>query len=62
MTKRGGDKGDDDPYVRHERMVEDTPPYPSEKETVQTDVPTTTTSVGSKKRKGQGPTKSLKVT
>ena len=53
---------DDDPFVRHERMAEDAPPYPLEIGIVPTDVPTTTTSVGSKKRKGRGPTKSFKVT
>ena len=52
---------DDDPFVRRERMAEDTPPYPSEIEIVGTDAPTTTTSVDSKKRKGQGTKKSLKV-
>ena len=55
-----GDKEDDDLYVRHERMAEDAPPYPSEIEIVPTDVPTTTVSVGSKKRKGRGPTKASK--
>ncbi|XP_057529500.1 uncharacterized protein LOC130808069 isoform X2 [Amaranthus tricolor] len=53
---------DDDPFFRHEGMAEDAPPYPSEVELVPTDAPTITTSVGSKKRKGRGPTKSLKVT
>ena len=53
---------DDDPFVRHERMAEDAPPYPLEIGIVPTDVPTTTTSVGSKKRKRRGLTKSLKVT
>ena len=43
-------------------MVEDAAPYPSEIEIVPTDVPTTTTSVGSKKKKGRGLTKNLKVT
>ena len=43
-------------------MAEDAPPYPLEIEIVPTDFPTTTTSVGSKKRKGRGPMKSLKVT
>ena len=57
-----GDKENDDPYVRQEKMAEDTPPYPLKIEIVLTDVPTTTTSVGSKKRKVRGPTKSLKVT
>ena len=57
-----GDKEDDDLYGRHKRMAEDAPPYPSEIEIVPTDAPTTTTSVGSKKRKGRGLTKSLKVT
>ena len=54
-------KEDDDPYVRHEKLAEDAPPYLLEIEIVPTDVPTTTTSVGSKKRKGRGPMKSLKV-
>ena len=52
----------DDPFVRHERMAEDAPPYPSEIELVQTDALSTTTNVGSKKRKGRGPTKSINVT
>ena len=57
-----GDKEDNDPYVRHESMAEDPPPYPSEIEIVPMDISTTTISVGSKKRKGRGPSKSLKVT
>ena len=61
MTLKRGDKEDDDPYVRHESIAEDAPTYPSEMEIVPTDVPTTTTSVISKKRKGQDPKKSLKV-
>ena len=56
------DKEDDDPHVRHEKLAEEAPPYPSEIEIVPMDVPTTTTSVGSKKRKGRSPMKSLKVT
>ena len=55
--KERGDKEDDDPYIRHKRMAEDAPPYPSEIKIVPTDVPTTTTSGCSKKRKGRGPTK-----
>ena len=43
--EKRGDKEDDEPYVRHERMAEDAPPYPSEVEIVPTDVPITTTSV-----------------
>ena len=52
---------DDDPFVRHERIAKDASPYPSEIEIVPTDASTTTTSVGSKKRKERGPMKSLKV-
>ena len=61
-SEERGDKEHDDPYVRQEKMAEDAPPYPSEIEIVPTDVPTTTTSVGSKKKKGRGLTKNLKVT
>ena len=43
-------------------MIENAPPYPSEIKIVPTNVPTTTSSIGSKKRKGRGPTKSLNVT
>ena len=60
-SEERGDKEDDDPYIRHESMAEEAPLYPSEIEIVPTDV-STTTSVRSKKRKGRGPTKSLKVT
>ena len=52
----------EDLFVIHETMAEDAPPYPSEIELVPTDAPSTTTSVGSKKRKGRGPTKSINVT
>ena len=61
-SEERGDKEDEDPYIRHENMAENTPPYPSEIEIVPTDVPTTTTSVGSKKRNGRGSTTSFKVT
>ena len=56
---------DDDPLIRHENLAEEAPPYPSEKEIIPMEVPTNTISniqMVSKKRKGRGPMKSLKVT
>ncbi|XP_057527500.1 uncharacterized protein LOC130806439 isoform X2 [Amaranthus tricolor] len=61
---RPGDKEDDDQIVRYERMAEDAPPHNNDYDTEDvppTDAPTSTISVDSKKTKGRGPTKNLKV-
>ncbi|CAO2813834.1 unnamed protein product [Amaranthus hypochondriacus] len=53
-----------DQIVRYEHIAEDAPPINNDinEDALPTDALTTTISVGSKKRKGRGPTKNLKVT